>query len=91
MEMRSQSPAGACGVLSGLGEKLPPFILRTMDSLRNGSIGSIIWRGGRRWHGEFYFGKIIWLNCRPEWMNQWSSRRYGKGQGQESSNGHEEK
>lgn len=47
MEMRPQSPAGARGVLRGLREKLPPFILRT-DTLRKVSIGAIIWRGERR-------------------------------------------
>lgn len=52
MDMRPEGPAGECGSLGGLGEKLLPFILRTMDSLRNSLIDAIIWRGGRKWHGE---------------------------------------
>lgn len=57
MEMSPKGPAGACRVLRDLDEKLLPFSVRTMDSLRNSLIGAILWRGRRRWHFEFKFWK----------------------------------
>ena len=51
VEMKLVEPAGACGVLA---EKLPLFLLRTMESLRNSLIGVILCRRGRRGHGESF-------------------------------------